>query len=126
MLHAACTCGAMLVTIGLAVLVPAQCTQSQCTELICALICAAPLHAECKPLLPSAGINLPPLDVAAPHYGGAWGSAASLVFVDLFKVSAPEGAAAVKQRQRQQQQQQQQQQQDHTASCKAHEALLAA
>jgi hypothetical protein len=32
------------------------------------------------------GLNLPRLDVAAPHYGGSWASASSAVFTNLFKV----------------------------------------
>lgn len=34
-----------------------------------------------------AGLNVPRLDVAMPHYGGAWASATTNVFLDLFKAS---------------------------------------
>uniref|UniRef100_A0A383V7X4 Uncharacterized protein n=1 Tax=Tetradesmus obliquus TaxID=3088 RepID=A0A383V7X4_TETOB len=35
------------------------------------------------------GLNLPRLDVAAPHYGGSWASASSAIFTNLFKHSTP-------------------------------------
>lgn len=35
------------------------------------------------------GINLPRLDQATPHYGGAWAAASTAIFTDIFKVNRP-------------------------------------
>lgn len=40
----------------------------------------------CPDLAGTTGLALPQLDLPAFHYGGAWASANSLVFTDLFKV----------------------------------------
>lgn len=44
------------------------------------------LHRACRLVWP-AGINLPRLDQATPHYGGAWAAAGTTIFTDLFKVA---------------------------------------
>jgi hypothetical protein len=53
------------------------------------------LSATCADLIRSlfhAGLNLPRIDVAAPTYGGSWASAATNIFVNLFKVCGANGA----------------------------------
>lgn len=41
-----------------------------------------------------AGINLPRLDQATPHYGGAWAAAGTTIFTDIFKVGRVGGLHA--------------------------------
>lgn len=50
------------------------------------MACKSKLGWSQRPAYRRAGLNLPPLDVLAPNYGGAWAGTSSAVFTDLFKV----------------------------------------